>query len=39
MNPVIKITMDVAINVSTEDNTAAVSEHSDLGIDFWTLSG
>ena len=29
MNPVMKIAMEVAINVSTEDDTAAASEHSD----------
>ena len=37
MNPVMKITIEVAINVSTEDDTAAASEHSDLGIHSWTL--
>jgi hypothetical protein len=34
-----KIIMEVAINMSIEDNTAAASEHSELGIDSWTLSG
>ena len=35
MNPVMKIIMAVAINMSTEDETAAASEHS-VGLDSWT---
>ena len=39
MNPAMKIIMEVTINVmSTEDDTAAASEHSAVGFDSGTYT-
>jgi hypothetical protein len=37
MNPVMKITMAITRNVTTEDDTATAREHSTVGLDSWTL--